>query len=282
MAPAISIIIPCYRAQGTIAETVEAVLGQTVTDWECILVSDDGTSYLEHLNAAGIEDPRVIEHPERSEATGTVAPRNRGLALATGRFIADLDADDVWKPHRLERLLPVAERYGCAQDILECFDDGSILGLSDENADGTVEALGVAEVTAMHFPFHLVVRRDRLGDLWSAYDSWAPDVIRTMLLASTSPIGFLREALLRYRVHPGSMSQSRAGAQKIDAAYEDILQRLEHGDGFGLAEMDCAAAINGVKQKRSLNLRYLSESENLRQPLPFLSWLLARRQSENP
>ena len=135
MSPKVSVLIPCYNAEATIAETVEGLLAQTVTDWECILVSDDGTSYLDHLVACGIRDDRLIEHPERSHGTGTVAPRNRGMALVRGAYVADLDADDIWKPTRLERLLPLAEQHGCVQDILECFSDDGVIGWSGMSVD---------------------------------------------------------------------------------------------------------------------------------------------------
>ena len=110
MSPAVSVLIPCYNAQATIVEAIDGLLAQTVEDWECILVSDDGTSYLDLLADHGIRDARLIEHPERTRATGTVAPRNRGMSLVQGACVADLDADDVWKPTRLERLIPLAQQ----------------------------------------------------------------------------------------------------------------------------------------------------------------------------
>ena len=53
MPPAASIIVPCYNCRETICETIDSVLAQTFTDWECILVSDDNTSYLDFLSWPG-------------------------------------------------------------------------------------------------------------------------------------------------------------------------------------------------------------------------------------
>ena len=278
MAPTVSILIPCYQAKTTITETVEGVLNQTLSDWECILVSDDGTSYLDFLRKQGVSDPRIVEHPERSNATGTVAPRNRGFEMVRGEFVADLDADDIWKPERLERLIPLADQYGCVQDLLECFSEAGIMGFSGES-DGSVTDLRVADVVSFDFPFHLVVRRDRAGALWSAHDSWVPDVIRTLLLTARSPGAWLHEPLLRYRVSSTSMSQSIDGSRKIDAAYDDVLQDLETTYGFELSEHDRAIAQRGIERKKTLNLRYIAEMEGEKTPVPFIIWVLANGHS---
>ncbi len=256
-------------------EAIEGVLNQSMSDWECILVSDDGSSYLQHLEKLGIADPRIVEHPERSCATGTVAPRNRGFTIARGNFIADLDADDIWKPTRLARLLPLAQEYGCAQDILECFDEDGLIGFSGP-PDGGDSPLSVENVVAFDFPFHLVVRRDLAGDTWSRYDSWVPDVIRTMHLADSASVRWLREPLLRYRVSTTSMSQSLDGSRRIDQAYEEILTGLSEKHGFGLSTPSRKHALHGITRKRELNRRYIQEAEAASIPEPFISWILTR------
>lgn len=278
MPPAVSIIVPCFNCRETICETIESVLTQTFTDWECILVSDDNTSYLDFLNAQGLRDQRLVEHPERSHATGTVAPRNRGFPLVRGGFVADLDADDLWKPNRLERMLPLAERHGCVQDILECFDDTGVLGFS-ATPGGQGSVLDVAAVLTFDFPFHLVVRRDRAGTLWSAHESWVPDVIRTMLFAAETPVFWLKEALLEYRVSSASMSQSLSGAQRIDEHYGTTVERLDTGDGFGLDVSDRTSAHLGFRRKQKLNRQYMADVEGDAEPMPFIEWILANGHS---
>ena len=274
MPPTVSIIVPCYKSQGTIGDAINSVIAQSETDWECILVSDDGTSYLDALAEQGIRDERLTEHPVRSERTGTVAPRNRGFEIARGRFIADLDADDLWKPERLARLLPLARKHGSAQDVLECFDETGILGCSAV-PDGSLGQLGVADVVAFDFPFHLVVDRSVAGECWSPFDSWAPDVIRTMRIAGGAPVAWLREPLLRYRISSGSMSQSAEGSRQIDRSYAEMLAELREGGAYGLSVEDRDAAIAGIERKRALNLRHIRLAEADGQTPPFLAWILS-------
>lgn len=98
--------MPAYKAERYLAEAVQSVITQTLTDWELIIVNDgspDGTGPLAERLAS--QDDRIhIIH--RTVASGQPAvPRNVALAQARGRFIAFLDADDVWYPEKLEKQL---------------------------------------------------------------------------------------------------------------------------------------------------------------------------------
>ena len=95
----ISIIIPVYNAEKTIESTINSVLNQTFIDFELIVINDGSTdSTLEIVHK--ITDPRlkVFSYANANQA----ASRNRGIAKATGEYIAFLDADDLWTPDKLE------------------------------------------------------------------------------------------------------------------------------------------------------------------------------------
>lgn len=91
--PEISVIIPCYNQAEYLTESVQSVLQQTFTDWECIIVNDGSTDQTQSLalSFAGSDSRiRCVSQPNR----GLAAARNRGLDEATGRYIQFLDADD--------------------------------------------------------------------------------------------------------------------------------------------------------------------------------------------
>lgn len=103
----ISIIVPVYNAKNFIVETMECVRAQTYGDWELLLVEDcssDGTMDLIMAYMEGWGDTRIrlIRQPSNM---GAARARNRGLREACGRYIAYLDADDLWMPEKLEREL---------------------------------------------------------------------------------------------------------------------------------------------------------------------------------
>ncbi|MBH8561048.1 glycosyltransferase [Nostoc sp. CENA67] len=99
MTPLVSVIIPCYNAERFLTETIESVFSQTFADYEIILVDDgstDGTA--EVIKSFGY---RV--RAEFGSNRGASVARNLGTALARGKFIQYLDADDLLRPDALEK-----------------------------------------------------------------------------------------------------------------------------------------------------------------------------------
>ena len=100
-APPISVLMPAYNARAFIAQSVQSVLAQTFEDFELLVVNDGSTDETRDILAA-FDDPRlrIIDNPRN---LGIVGSLNHGLALARGRYIARMDADDFCLPHRFVR-----------------------------------------------------------------------------------------------------------------------------------------------------------------------------------
>lgn len=103
-APLISVVMPMRNAAPYVAEAIEGILRQTVSDLE-LLVLDDGSTDGSAGIVSAIEDPRV--RLVRRAHRGLVATANEGFALARGRYVARADADDLFDPTLLERELAV-------------------------------------------------------------------------------------------------------------------------------------------------------------------------------
>lgn len=101
--PRVSVLIPLYKAEKYIAETIESVLAQSYTDYEVIIVDDCGMDgALEIAESYQKKDDRI--HIFRNERNyGIAYTRNRGLDMCTGEYIALLDHDDVMVSDRLEK-----------------------------------------------------------------------------------------------------------------------------------------------------------------------------------
>lgn len=110
--PVVSIVMIFYNAAEFIEEAIDSVLTQTYSDWELLLVDDGGTDGSEAIALRyAAEHPariRYLHHPAR-ENRGTSATRNLGIASARGRYLTELDADDVWLPGFLERRVGILE-----------------------------------------------------------------------------------------------------------------------------------------------------------------------------
>lgn len=99
----VSIITPVYNSEKYIGETVKSVLAQTHENWEMLIVDDcskDNTSIV----IKNFNDSR-IKYFELKRNSGAAVARNKALEMAQGRYIAFLDADDMWKPDKLEKQL---------------------------------------------------------------------------------------------------------------------------------------------------------------------------------
>jgi glycosyltransferase involved in cell wall biosynthesis/SAM-dependent methyltransferase len=111
-APTVSVIVPLWNAQPFLSLAVESVFGQTFRGWELVLVDDgstDGSAELAGGYAARApERVRYLQHADRGHR-GVAASRNLGVRNARGRYLAFLDADDVWFPAKLERQLTILE-----------------------------------------------------------------------------------------------------------------------------------------------------------------------------
>ncbi len=98
MSALVSIIIPTFNCGAFISEALESVFAQTFTAYEVIVVDDGSTDHTREVINRYEEKVRYIYQENR----GVSAARNTGIKNARGRFIAFLDADDVWMPEKLE------------------------------------------------------------------------------------------------------------------------------------------------------------------------------------
>lgn len=106
----VSIITPLYNGERFIAQTIESVLAQTYTDWEMIIINDGSTDRSEEIVRQYTDcDPRIRLYSQPNG--GSAAARNNGIRRAEGRYIALLDADDLWEPFFLESQLALMREH---------------------------------------------------------------------------------------------------------------------------------------------------------------------------
>ena len=107
--PFFTVVIPLYNKESFITNTLKSVLAQTFTDFEVIVVNDCSTDNSLAI-ALSVKDDRIrfIEHEVNK---GLSASRNTGIKEAKSDNIAFLDADDVWKPEFLSKMLMLTQNY---------------------------------------------------------------------------------------------------------------------------------------------------------------------------
>lgn len=107
--PSVSILMPVYNAEPYLSEAIQSMLDQTYADFELIILDDCSTDD----SAAVVQtfsDERIVYH--RNEVNSGLANNlNTGLKLATGKYIARMDGDDISLPHRLQTQVDFLESH---------------------------------------------------------------------------------------------------------------------------------------------------------------------------
>lgn len=104
----ISIVIPLYNKERSVAHALNSVLKQSFQDFEIVVV-DDGSTDGSCDEVYKVTDPRIrLVHQQNA---GVSAARNKGIAEARGEYVAFLDADDEWKPDYLATQMALVEKY---------------------------------------------------------------------------------------------------------------------------------------------------------------------------
>lgn len=250
----ISIVVPAFAAQNTLATAVRSILAQTWSNWEAIIVADDAIHYTKLLPSSLVDDSRLRFASTRAIRSGCHNARNVGFRLARGDLICTLDADDFFYPMRLASLAPIAVKHGAAADNLAVVgEDGSTLyrAIGKPEALLWLSAQSLFELTAPIFP---LVRRD-LSEPRLAGIEHAEDVVANLrLIDRIGHLPILPDTLMEYRVVTGSLCHGSSSASAFELAYTSLLERLENNkDGLGLNQETRVTARHGFAAKRALN-----------------------------
>jgi glycosyltransferase involved in cell wall biosynthesis len=190
----VTIVLPTHNRAHLIGRAVRSVLAQTHPQFELIVVDDGSTDDTREV-VAGFGDPRIrYLHNER--ASGPAAARNAGIrAAGPSRYIAFIDDDDEWLPHKLERQMAV---FAAGPPDLGAVGCGRI------DFDGGRE-VQVPELRG--FLFEDLLARRFPGEPDPTFDETLPcleDADYTLRIARSRPFDFVPEPLIKvYRNHGG-------------------------------------------------------------------------------
>src|ERR1700722_2362055 len=235
--PEVSVTMAVRNVDRFLADSIESILDQTLSDFEFIIVdfgSTDNSKEIVHSYSARDKRIRHFEIPNLQ----LVEARNAAFERSTGRFIAVMDADDVCLPHRLQREVTFLEEHPKV----------GIVGAATEWIDAAGAALGIHKVPCedgeirrafvTHCPFWhptVLARREALeavGGYRSAF-VYAHDYDMEIRVAEKFECANLEEVLVLYRVHPQQVTFRKQALQsicKIAARRSALARRLSQPD----------------------------------------------------
>jgi glycosyltransferase involved in cell wall biosynthesis len=261
---AVTIIVPGYDVAAFAQEALESLRAQTRGDWTAILVDDASTDETGRIFAdAAAADPRfrVVRHEERR---GLAAARNTGLDLVETPLVGFLDADDLFTPTALERLVGILDETGSD------FALGAYVRLRPDAAGAYAAGAVQPWVAAATDPERRATTIDRHPEASGNIVAWS----------KVSRVEFGRRAGLRYPV--GRLYEDQVVAQRMYAAARafdvvpdvvahwrerhdgtsitqgahavDVLNEYLDGMSGGIAELDRAGHSAAVRARVNLIL----------------------------
>ncbi len=229
--PSVSIVIPSYNVGRFLDATLESILNQTISDWECIVVDDGSKDNTAEVAQRWAErDPRFKAVSQTN--SGPSRARNHGFEniSASARYVTFMDSDDVWMPDALEVLRADLEQHpeasgthGLAEMINEKGEPhfpGNFVTFGRERIgykDGRIVPWPAEEPTTFETLIHigrvyppgvLLARReiyDKIGP-WDAELAATQDWDMVVRVSRHGPIRFMDRVVLYYRKYAGSVS----------------------------------------------------------------------------
>ena len=260
-APLVSVLLAAHDAERFLAQAVQSILLQTVSDLELIVI-DDGSADSTPGVLDTIADKRLVRL-RNEERLGLAASLDRGLDLARGRYVARLDADDVAVPHRLERQVARMQQHPrravLGSAVVEIDPDGRPGALHRMPGD-PVRVRWAALFGSPFFHPTVLFDRELLEREGLRYDPQyleSEDYDLWTRLFRAGEGENLAEPLVLYRVHEQQASSSRRDVQRdfqrrvalreiasaapeLDARQAELAWRIGANDPLESDELDAA------------------------------------------
>ena len=231
----VTVVMPSYNSARYISGSIESVINQSYQNWELLIVdggSRDATTQI--INQFSTSDQRIILINSADDC-GPAHARARGIKFARGKYIAFLDADDLWLPTKLEKQVNFMEHNNhsftytlysqMSSDGLEL--SAPLFAQKTYSFPGYLSCRGIGNLT-------VVVRRDVFTDMiLNTFKYRAEDTIWWLLIMKAGTIAHLvPEVLAYYRITPGSLSSQKVKNQSaVWHAYREV---------FGLSIAICS------------------------------------------
>ncbi|MBJ7553595.1 glycosyltransferase family 2 protein [Marinomonas spartinae] len=261
MANLVSIIMPVYQGQMTLIRALNSLFKQTYSNWECILIADDGFDYKSWLKQQGIQDVRLRFTQTEQKRSGPNIARNVGKKLARGEWIAPLDVDDLYYPTRLARLIPLAQTSGLSLDNVCVVNDDSQRTIT-MGFKQTPTQLSIDDFFTTNTPLLFLFHHSLAQHSWEPIARGGDTLFNLRALETASYATFHQEALHEYRVHKRSMCHAPNVGNIFDQAYQETLQRL-YMDGLGFQNTQFKnKVIELITYKKTLNLAFEKAIKN--------------------
>ena len=198
----VSVVVPVFNAERFICTTIDSILAQTYTPIEIIVIDDCSTDGSIELIKEYLHRHKNIFLSKQECNSGVCSSRNKGLELAKGQFVAFLDADDLWKPNKIEKQMELlrAKKGSFSYSAIEMIDCNGKVIKKKRNVKERASYSTLLKNT-MIATSSVLVDRNCLGD-FRFQDYEAEDYATWLMLLRHCKIAFgINDALTQYRTN---------------------------------------------------------------------------------
>jgi len=218
--PVLSVLMPVHDGGRFLDAAVESILAQDFRDFEFLVIDDGSTDdSLARLQAYAAADDRLRIRSRGNQ--GLVATLNELLAWARGEFVARMDADDVAEPGRFRLQVEHLRRHpdvACVGGLWHVIDDADrfLIEFGHRLDDASIQRAALEGNSPICHPA-ATMRRSALVDVggYRAESHPAEDLDLWLRLGEVGVLANLPDVVLRYRVHPASVSARRRQDQLV-------------------------------------------------------------------
>lgn len=207
----ISVVIPVFNSEKFIYQTLCSVQEQTYPNIEIIVVNDASTDKSDEKILDFMKQYTNIKYCKNQIGKGAAKARNKALAMATGRYVAFLDSDDIWKPNKLKKQLHLMKQKNAvftytAMEIIN--EDGELI--KAKRAVRNYIDYSFLLKNTMIGTSTVMIDRNRSGDFYMPDIKSGQDYATWLSLLRKGIIAYgINEALVQYRVHSNSLSSNK-------------------------------------------------------------------------
>jgi glycosyltransferase involved in cell wall biosynthesis len=223
----VAVVIPTYNCARHLTRAIESVLAQTYRDYQVFVIDDGSTDGTDVIMQQYADRITYVQQPN----AGAAAARNRGISLSKSRYVAFLDADDVWLPAKLERQMELLNSQPEVGLVCSDFLMEGVLYTSQNDHPTRALSGHYFEYLLRHcfiFTSAVVVRRQCLDETGAFNESLkvCEDYNLWLRIASRWPVAAIPEIFVHKYNSLGSLSASSSIEERLHygiAAFEHVL-----------------------------------------------------------
>jgi len=236
----ISVITPAYNAGKFIAEAIESILNQSFRDFEFIIIDDCSKDNTAKIIMDYQKKDHRIKYYKNSKNLGIAGNRNKGISLATGKYVVWQDADDISLPDRLKRQYEFMENH---PEVGIC---GGYLQFFDENGDKGIRKYATqdAELRKNIFRFSpvaqpaAIIRRECFKKIGEYDLQWPPaeDLDMSFRVGSKYQFANIPKVIIQYREHQNSATFKKLRTTETNTI--QIRRKYSRGWNYNITFID--------------------------------------------